>query len=197
MDSAEICKQCIYSCHFVFVWCRVWVVLWQCLQHFYEVFKCVVHDGRNGQREAPTRVCLCLCECMCVWECVSESEGEEQCYWEHFVLRAPMWNSLRLHLGARANLRSAQCSDSCITAYFSHSGCNVECDWLSKSTDIQKAELTVCNKKPPTFFHLDSFCLLYWHDRVLFTRDELHPLLDSGQMSLESTIHNSKERGAK
>lgn len=133
------------------------VVLWQCLQHFYEIFKCVVHDGRNGQREAPARVCLCVCMCVCVWQCVSESEREEQCYWEHFVLRAPMWNSLRLHLGARANLRSAQCSDSCITAYFSHSGGNVECDWLSlfsskKHRHPKEAELTVCNKKLLTFF---------------------------------------------
>lgn len=102
------------------------------------------------------RVCVCVC--------ASESEREEQCYWEHFVLRAPMWNSLRLYLGARANLRSAQCSDSCITAYFSHSGCNVECDWLS----LSKAKRTVIQKSWTHCLRQEAFNFLHFHIFVSF-----------------------------
>lgn len=91
-------------------------------------------------------VCQCVCmselvkrECVrnaCEWVrktvWASASERQAQCYWEHFVLRAPMWNSLRLNLGARANLRSAQCSGGWDEDYFSHSACNWD-RWLIRS----------------------------------------------------------------
>lgn len=104
----EMCKQCTDACVFVYKWTMFTKFVW--------AGKCVVHKGRNVLdvgRDVSVKVCVFV-----------------EVWWKHFVLWAPVWNSLHQYLGVRANLRSAQFSDNFNTVYFSHSACN-RVGWLT------------------------------------------------------------------
>lgn len=65
---------------------------------------------------------------------VRKKEQAVQCYWEHFVLVAPMWNSLGLYLGKWANSRRAHCWDVSVMVSTLHTlGC-----WLTLTLESKR-----------------------------------------------------------
>lgn len=91
--------------------------------------------------------------CLCVWNWEK--------YREHFVLRAPMWNSLHLYLEERANLMSAWCWDGCISAY-SHSGCSAE--WWITLTFMGK-RLNPLDAERQLNFLISRSCFIWYNFR--------------------------------